>query len=379
MILSIYILDFVLMVCYPGVPTSQSEIKSRASIAQKFNMPFDARTKLEVVQDQRANGNPLYLSMGACHFIPKGEQVPSAVVPLAGLSDVNTLLCNEGGSYVTYHSDRYGFRNPDQAWTKDNVDVALLGDSFAQGCCVTDKQEMGSLLRKMGYSVINLGLAGNGPLVELASIIEYAGSVHPKNVFWMYFEGNDFRNLKKEKTCRILSGYLEKGYAQNLISRQPEIDRILKGFVDNRELKEKTIKKRKTFKPTRILKLKDLRVHLANIVEDPQCEDEIDPIFERILTRARDVVSSWGGNLYFVYLPQFRRYYYLRTSAADFCNKEAVLSLVHRMRIPVIDMDLVFARESDPLSLFPFRIKGHYTGFGYSLVAQSIHQSVAGR
>ena len=36
-------------------------------------------------------------------------------------------------------------------------------------------------------SVVNLGIHGSGPLVELATLKEYAESVRPKKVFWVYY------------------------------------------------------------------------------------------------------------------------------------------------------------------------------------------------
>ena len=39
----------------------------------------------------------------------------------------------------------------------------------------------------------------------------------------------------------------------------------------------------------------------------------------------------------------------------------------------MIDMHKeVFAKHDDPLSLFPFRINGHYTPEGYKLISNSV-------
>jgi len=51
--------------------------------------------------------------------------------------------------------------------------------------------------------------------------------------------------------------------------------------------------------------------------------------------------------------------------------------LVKQLDIPVIDIHQeVFANHSDPLSLFPFRLSGHYNADGYSEVAKAIVTSV---
>ena len=52
-----------------------------------------------------------------------------------------------------------------------------------------------------------------------------------------------------------------------------------------------------------------------------------------------------------------------------------MLSIVNSLNIPVIDIhEEVFARHPDPLSLFPFRVHGHYNAEGYRLVSQAIYQ-----
>ena len=40
------------------------------------------------------------------------------IFPLSGLSNVETILCNESGYFALYESDRYGFNNPDEEWDK---------------------------------------------------------------------------------------------------------------------------------------------------------------------------------------------------------------------------------------------------------------------
>ena len=43
----------------------------------------------------------------------------------------------------------------------------------------------------------------------------------------------------------------------------------------------------------------------------------------------------------------------------------------------MIDMHKeVFAKHDDPLSLFPFRINGHYTAEGYNLVVESVLNNI---
>ena len=78
---------------------------------------------------------------------------------------------------------------------------------------------------------------------------------------------------------------------------------------------------------------------------------EIDPFYE-VLLRARKLVSQWGGDLYFVYLPGGGRYVEKHVNA----GRPAVLQAVNKAGVPVIDLHLVFKEQGDPLALFPLRI-----------------------
>ena len=53
--------------------------------------------------------------------------------PLSGVSNAETVVCNENGYYFTYKSDRYGFNNPDKEWESQNIKYFIVGDSFAVG------------------------------------------------------------------------------------------------------------------------------------------------------------------------------------------------------------------------------------------------------
>ena len=53
--------------------------------------------------------------------------------------------------------------------------------------------------------------------------------------------------------------------------------------------------------------------------------------------------------------------------------RKAVLGTVTELGIPIIDIQReVLDLHPDPLSLFPFRIPGHYNAEGYRLVAEAI-------
>ena len=104
--------------------------------------------------------------------------------------------------------------------------------------------------------------------------------------------------------------------------------------------------------------------------------DEESRDLSNALAQARTVTQSWGGTLYFVYLPSWNRY---RNGprAAD-REHTKVLSLVNALGIPIIDVQPAFQAQDDPLSLFPFRRFGHYNERGNQMVAETILHSLRG-
>ncbi len=94
------------------------------------------------------------------------------------------------------------------------------------------------------------------------------------------------------------------------------------------------------------------------------------PIFREILLKSKQMVSGWGGKMYFVYLPAFDRY----SLGVEEKYHDFVMQTATELDIPIIDIhNEVFELHSDPLSLFPFRMRNlHYNAKGYKLIAEAI-------
>ena len=234
------------------------------------------------------------------------------IFPLGGVSNAITVFCKEGEDFSIYKSDRYGFNNPDQEWDNEKVLWFLIGDSFAQGACVQPGDDFASRIRLLTKrSAINLGMAGNGPLIELASLKEYILEKRPKIVLWFYFERNDLEDLRNEKSNSILMKYLNEDFTQNLHSKQSEINKKLKMYIKlaEREFQKEIFEIKKD--ADRFLTLKKiirLQILRDKIALDRGLDFGIDPLFEKILIEAKNFVNKWDGKLYFVYLPDKERY-----------------------------------------------------------------------
>ena len=110
-----------------------------------------------------------------------------------------------------------------------------------------------------------------------------------------------------------------------------------------------------------------MNINLISSKEDkPNYLDE----FSEILVQANNLVTKNNSRLYFVYLPEFPGIY---TDGQRLQSYKKVINLVEELNIPIIDLykDL-FSNHSDPKSLFPLRIYGHYNEEGYRLVTKTI-------
>ena len=96
--------------------------------------------------------------------------------------------------------------------------MGISGDSFTHGACVKPGEDIGGQIRLItGENTLNLGMAGNAPLIMLGALKEYVEFREPKKVLWLYYEGNDMDELKQEKSSTLLRSYLQPGFSQNLI------------------------------------------------------------------------------------------------------------------------------------------------------------------
>jgi hypothetical protein len=361
-------------------------------VSRKFGAHFDTRTKLEVVADLRNRGLDAVPAIfpSVLWDYQRDGNVKSAisingskVLPLGGIAKKLTVMCNESGEWITYRSDEHGFNNPEGMWQSRDISVAAVGDSFAFGACVPPEKNFVALIRRRYPATVNLGINGAGPLVELAAVKEFLPFFRPKVTLWFYLELNDQGDLNQEKRSGLLMRYLEDKFNQGLITRQNEIDQVLRKYVDTkRKLAEaKTVQEYLNY-GVNIIKLSNVRTKLGWIHGTSKAEasfesDELQiRLFREILQNAHAFTNTWNGMLYFVYLPAWQRYI-SPESVSD--NRNAILALVRGLNIPIIDVHETFQAHGDPLQLFPFRQLGHYNDEGHRLVAETVLRHFSSR
>jgi lysophospholipase L1-like esterase len=408
-VISIYAAEATLSVWYslPSVVQRQ-QLQVRLASAKKLGIPFDPRTKIEVIRDLRKRGIDAGPSLfPQLKLEPNNSTRESAFknngsdfLPLASISNKMTVVCNEGGQYLTYRSDAHGFNNPENAWSATPMAVVALGDSYVQGWCVSPEDNFVALIRQRYPATLNLGIEGDGPLTMLATLREYGERLKPKLVLWFYYEGNDLVDLAKERQTPLLLNYFSAGFTQNLFDRQGEIDRALNEYSRSIEDKyetrkfEEIVNLRRSFAGLstveNLVKLGTLRQNFGLMPGEAQPISTVDAdslaesrarkmkdlidLMRETLREANRSVQAWGGKIYFIYLPGRGPYESTKNGAHP--DRDMVLQAVASVGLPIIDIYKVFTSEADPLSLFPMRNGGHYNEQGHQLVAEEVLRSI---
>ncbi len=341
------------------------------------------KSKYETIQDLKINkGLDVVPSIFPSVFLKKNLVYKELdIFPLGGVSNKITVFCKEGEQFSIYKSDRYGFNNPDKEWDQKRINFFLVGDSFAQGSCVQPGEDMASQIRLLtNLPAISLGMAANGPLIELATLKEYIVKKNPQIVLWLYFERNDLDDLKIEKSNKILLNYLKNNFSQNLISKQFMIDKKLLEQIKYSErilLNPDYLKKKHTEKFLSFKKIIRLQIVRDKMALDRGLDFGIDPLFKTIMLNAKDFISKFDGQLYFIYLPDKERYTNQNLNEDVYLKKMQVLKLINDINIPIIDIHKkFFTKQNDPLQYFAQRIYGHYSPKGYNEISKVILKEI---
>lgn len=342
--------------------------------AEENNISFDKRTKLEVIDQFARDGIEAFPDIVLFDIVDKGylDIDDEKVLPLSGVSDRLIVACNETGEYLIYQSDEHGFHNPKGLHSGKDLTIAAVGDSFTRGSCVKSEQNAIAVIRNTYPNTLNLGRGGNGPLTMLATLKEYAEPLKPKIVLWIYFAGNDLYDLGREKRADLLRRYLDTDYSQNLRTMQPEIDAELIKFLDDARVKAETYENLHPGLKFLLFDHLRSRIDRALVVMKRNSFTDYD-LFREVLASAKDLTSSWGGELYFVYFPGIS---YFDNPEAEKPVRVRVMRLVDDLDIPIIDLTDAFAAHPDPRSLRPFRGYGHFNEAGYRLFGEAILQYI---
>ena len=247
------------------------------------------------------------------------------------------------------------------------------------GNCVNRPYDISSILREISNkSVLNIGYANNGTLLEYASLKEYI-IPNIKNIIWVYYESSDLDNLNNELKSNILRKYIDDiNFKQSLIYKQNEINKILIELTNEQFRRE--LNSKKYFEDSLSFKIRKF-VDLWNVREllffknQSNFKEEFNPPteFVKIIKLAENLALKNNSNFHFVYLPSYKRY----VSNFDNQEYEFIKKTINDLNINFIDIhNEVFKKEENPLILFPFELPGHYTIKGYRKVSEAIFNNL---
>ena len=354
--------------------------KKSKILKEQTGLNYDKRSKIQAYKDLKKKYSDLTVTI-----VPKTYAVnypDKNIMPLSGVSNTKTLHCNENGYYSIFDSDRYGFNNPDKEWDKLEIEYLLLGDSFTMGECVNRPNDFASNLRTLsGKSALNLGYSSNGPNIQLAVLKEYFNT-NVKQILWMYYEGNDLKDLEDTINSKILKKYIyEINFSQNLKSKQDEINKINKLEIKN-QLTYFESRNIKSFKYDflRFIRLDKTKNFLLKFINPPInpntiIKNETFKKFEDILKISKNYVNLEGAELYFIYIPDYSSL--INIKSKNKFNKKKVLQILNRLEIKYIDLHKEIINQNiNPKQLFPFGLPGHFNEKGYKVLSKVIYNKL---
>mgnify|MGYP001445512992 FL=1 len=362
---------------------SKNQVLKEQIYKKNTGKNWDNRTRFQIYENKKKINNDIVIRFQPSYFLNKQNL---SIFPLSGISNSETIHCNENGYFSIYQSDRHGFNNPDEEWNNKEIEYLLVGDSFTHGSCVNRPNDIASVLRTLSSkSTLNLGYGGNGPLIEYATLREYV-TPNVKNILWVYCESNDLFELVIERQNKYLLKYLNsENHSQNLRNKQKEVDELLNINFEKElqnQIKKETFKSEEQLSKNNKLKykiLKFIRLDKTKKIfkkKDTKYNDIIFDEFEKILQRSLNLSETNNAKLIFVYIPEYRRY---NSSNYSDENYNKITSIVKKLNIDLVDMRKVFDNENNPKIFFPFQqFAWHYNEDGYKKVAETIYNLTKG-
>lgn len=368
--LSLCLIEFFL------IKTDNFKFFKRYFDSKKNNISYDFRRKIDVIKQTPYAVPSMHVFTDG--VINVNSQMLN-IIPISGVSNAKTILCNENGFWVKYKSDRYGFRNNNDVWDEKNIEYLIIGDSFAHGACIKEENTISSNLSKLSKKKsINLGIGGNGPLLNYAAVKEFGVFKKPKKIIWMFNIGDFLYDFENEIKNEILLNYLNnENYIQNLKERTNEIDKIYKKIIDDYLKKIFFLK----FINTRSM-LNHLFANLKNDSKKIKIEnyqkDKIKKFIQitKMIKKLSDINNS---ELYFVYTPIFEEYSakFIKQNNFQYENflkyKPIVIDIVKKENINIIDLhQLKWIKDKDPIENYVMKQRNHYTPEIYDEISEII-------
>ena len=349
----------------------------------------DTQKKLVKINENNPDLSPaFYFNRGFSKYKTFKEAISlNQPIPFRGPINKQTLSCAEDLNYKLINNDKFGFKNPNSIYEK-KIEIALLGDSYAEGQCYKETNDIAAYLRKSKYNSANYGVTGSGPLVSLGVLKEYVKKFEPPYVVYLYYEGNDISDLSWEKNIPLLKNYLNENYNQDLLNKQDKIKEFLSNISkDSYEYINYKIDYKKTYKEkerlTFIEQLKDflelnsLKNYIRNSFYHIRDKDFDADLFFSVINAMNEETNSWKGKFIFVYTPSWSRYFTkFSKEQRYFDKKDLILNNLSKNNILTIDLTKFMDKENNLKKYFPLGYIGHFNKQGYEKISSIVIKKI---
>jgi len=394
LIVIIYSLEILTFLFIPSEQKSMVDVKNtRIKLAIEKKINFDVRSQEQVYVDLKSKNESIKPGfLYAKHFsdlkIFKEAKKNNEIIPFRGPINSLTVSCAEDLQYKLIKNDKYGFKNNNIIYEK-KIQNFLLGDSYAEGLCENNKNDIAGHLNEKKNYTINFGVTGTGPLISLAILREFGNYFKPKNVIYLYFEGNDLDELNYEKEDTILIKYLNDNFNQDYFNKYDDIKSFL---IKAEQETEKIIysKSKYTFSPNKKNKFDILKAHLKDILEINNLRNifkykilkkqeefyDLNLLYKTV-EKMNDDTKKWNGNYTFVYVPTWSRYFTKFTKYdAKIDLKKEIINNLNSKNIKVLDLTDYFNEIDNIEQYYPLGFLGHFNSKGYKKIAEIIEKSL---
>lgn len=374
------VVEFLIAALAPDGPSRQIE---RMKTARRLGIPFDSRTKSMVIEQMAEQGKDILpgISRDWALLAPIRQQLPNDLFPLGDVSRSTVVECNEGGQYVFLHTDEFGLNNPPGLLASRDVEIAVVGESFAVGHCVPPEESLVAVIRRANPRTINLSMAGSNSFSMLASFREYVEPLRPPMVLWIM--NPNTTDPQRESRDPLLTRYLDPGFTQHLMDRQSEIDRAWREIAipaqyefDRRSLLEISAAQITQYSRIPLLPRLRARLQLDAPLERPEPPVDLAP-FMRIIRLAHTTTEKWGGTFIVVIMPLYEDVVVRQLPLNQ--RHENIAAELRKAGIEVIDAASPFAQQPDPASLYTLRMNNHPNEAGHALLGHYILDQLARR
>ncbi|MDO9119178.1 MAG: SGNH/GDSL hydrolase family protein [Nitrospira sp.] len=297
---------------------------------------------------------------------------------------IGQYICLPSIAPVSYNLryDQHGFRNDQDLET---ADIAVIGDSFVEGVGIESSGILTTVLQSLeGRTVVNLGSSGYGPQQELVVLKRYATKFHPKTIVWMFYEGNDLKDVRAYE--QGLAGlheelrYSERAFITNALMT---VMRLWRGCVPDEHLKkrygkivDKEGRQRKIYFPEDTRPLHGDRLAALQTASS-------------VLAAAYQYSREEGIRLVLVFAPEHYRVYSGLSTLVEVSDEVkwwSVNDFPERLRTVVKSISPDFEYFDLTPTLRMEAAKGtslyisndtHWTAEGHKIVAEALHKALA--